>query len=206
MPLSIPLIVLLVVMYTPTYLEFSTQTNSLFFLNNGVKLFLLRSFALFGFVFPVISILILKYSRQIDSLQLDNQRQRTVPLFLSGMYAIMLFTLLMRFQSQVSLSAHLFSLTVSGAIIAFVSLLINLRFKVSLHASGAGILLGFMFSYYMEQSLLVSWPIYMCSIVAGLIIASRIFLRKHTISELLIGFNIGFFVTFLTDYLFVLYF
>lgn len=206
MPLMMPLVALLIVMYTPTFIEFNTQANSLYFLPGGVKIFLLRSFALFGFVFPVVSILILKYSRQIDSLELDNQRQRTVPLFLSGMYAVMLFTLLLRFHSQVNLSSHLFSLTASGAIIAFVAMIINRKFKISLHANGAGILLGFLFSYYMEQSLLVSWPIYLSAIIAGLIISSRIFLQKHSNSELIIGFSMGFFVTFLTDFLFVLYF
>lgn len=206
MPLTMPLIALAIAMYIPTYLDFYTQTNSLFYLDASVKRFFFNSFTLFGWVFPVTSILILKLTKQIDSIELDNQKQRFSPLLLSGIYAIMLLTLLFKFNSQVILSRHLFALALSGTFVAVIFLLINLRFKISLHAAGVGIFLGFLFAYYQEQSLINIWPLYLACILGGLVIASRIWLKKHTNSELTAGCILGFFITFTIDLISVHFF
>ena len=145
MPLTMPLVALAIVLYTPTELDFYTQINSLYYLEPSVKRFFFNSFALFGWMFPVVSILILRLTKQIDSIELDNQKQRFAPLLLSGVYAVMLLTLLFKFNAQVTLSVHLFSLAFSGVFVAVIFLIVNLKFKISLHAAGVGILLGFLF-------------------------------------------------------------
>lgn len=206
MPLTMPLIALAAAMYIPTHLDFNTYTNSLFYLDGSVKRFFFNSFALFGWLFPVTSILILKMTKQVDSIELDNQKQRFTPLLLSGIYAIMLVILLIKFNSQVTLSRHLFSLAFSGIMVAFTYLLINTKFKISLHAGGVGILIGFLFSYYLEQSLVNVWPLYVACILGGSVIASRIKLKKHTNNELIAGFILGFFITFIIDIICIHYF
>lgn len=206
MPLTMPLIALIIVMYTPTHLDFNTFSNSLYYLDHSVKRFFFNSFALFGWIFPTTSILILKMTRQIDSIELDNQKQRFIPLLLSGIYALMLITLLYKFNAQVTLSRHLFALASSGMLVAVIYLAINTQLKISLHAGGAGILLGFLFSYYLEQSLIMVWPLYVACIIGGVVIASRIQLKKHTNFELFIGFILGFFITFIVDIIWVKYF
>lgn len=206
MPLTMPLVALAIVLYTPTELDFYTQINSLYYLEPSVKRFFFNSFALFGWMFPVVSILILRLTKQIDSIELDNQKQRFAPLLLSGVYAVMLLTLLFKFNAQVTLSVHLFSLAFSGVFVAVIFLIVNLKFKISLHAAGAGILLGFLFSYYLEQSLIGIWQLCSACVLGGFVIASRIGLKKHTNSELIIGFISGFFITFITDFMITLYF
>lgn len=158
MPLTMPLLALVVVLYTPTHLDFLTFNNSLYFLDNSVKLFFFNSFSLFGWLFPVISIVIMKFTKQVDSVELDNQKQRSLPLIMSGVYAVFLIILLYKFNTQITLSSHLFGLAYAGVFVAVIFLIINYKFKISLHAGGVGILLGFLFSYYLEQSLLVFWP------------------------------------------------
>lgn len=206
MPLTMPLIALIVVMYTPTQLDFNTFSNSLFYLDGSVKKFFFNSFTLFGWIFPTVSILLLKMTKQVDSIELDNQQQRFLPLLLTGIYALMLMTLLYKFNNQMALSRHLFSLASSGILVAAIFMTINLKTKISLHAGGVGILLGFLFSYYMEQSLIVVWPLYVSCIVGGCVIASRIQLKKHTDFQLLLGFILGFFITFIVDIIWVRYF
>lgn len=206
MPLSMPLIALVIVFYTPTHLDFYTQPNSLFYQDDSVKRFFFNSFALFGWVFPTASVVIMRLTKQIDSIELDVQKQRFGPLFLSGIYAAMLLTLLFKFNDQFYLSRHLFALAFSGIFVALIFLLVNLKFKISLHAGGVGMLLGFLLSYYLEQSLIIIWPVYVACILGGLVIASRMGLKKHTNYELIIGFISGFIITFSTDFISVLYF
>ena len=143
MPLTTPLIGLVIVLYTPTHLDFNTVTNSLFYLDDSIKRFFFNAFALFCWILPVMSILVLKISKQVDSVELDNQKQRFTPLFLSGIYAVMLVILLFKFNTQVKLSAHLFGFAFSGVLVALISSVINLKFKISLHAASVGILIGF---------------------------------------------------------------
>lgn len=206
MPLTTPLIGLAIVLYTPTHLDFNTITNSLFYLDDSIKRFFFNAFALFGWILPVMSILVLKLSKQIDSVELDNQKQRFTPLLLSGIYALMLVMLLFKFNNQVKLSAHLFGLAFSGVFVALIFSVINLKFKISLHAAGVGMLLGFLLSYYLEQSLIIVWSIYLACVIGGFVITSRIWLEKHTNNELILGFVSGFLITFITDLLSVYFF
>ncbi len=199
MPLTMPLIALLIVMNAPADVDFNTYLNSLKAIKSPIKLYFFNAFLLFGWVFPVLSLLILRLTKQIDSMELDNQKQRLAPLLLTGMYSLMLFILLFKFNKEIHLSRHLFALAGSGVVMSVIFLVINLKFKVSLHAGGVGMLLGFLFSYYLEQSLISLWPLYLVCIVGGLVIAARIGLKKHTNSELIVGFVLGFIITFIVD-------
>ncbi len=199
MPLTIPILALLFVFYTPTDINFYALSNSLYFIDDSMKRFFLNAFGLFGWVFPVLSILILKMTKQVETVELDLQKQRTTPLFLSGVFGLMLLILLFKFNTQVTLSRHLFALVISGVLMAFIFLFINLKFKISLHAGGVGLLLAFVMAYYLEQPLKLIWPLYVVCIICGLVIASRIWLQKHTNSELFFGFIFGFIITFATD-------
>lgn len=201
MPLTMPLFALLIVFYTPSGINFSTLGNSLYFLEPASKRFFFNSFGLFGFIFPIVSIVIMRLSKQVESLELDLQRQRFIPLFLVGCYALMLTVLLWKFNAQVPISKHFFGLALSGVMVAFGFMLINLKTKISLHAGGVGMLLGFLFSYYQDQVIVVFWPLYVACIIAGLVISSRIALKKHTISQLFFGFILGFLITFTLDYI-----
>jgi membrane-associated phospholipid phosphatase len=205
MPLMMPLLALLITFYTPTSIDFNHLSNSFYFLDPSVKQFFFNAFGLFGWVFPIASILIMKLTNQIESVELNQQHQRFVPLLLVGIYAVMLLMLLFKFNSQYAISKHFFSLAFSGVLVAVIFLIINLRFKISLHAGGVGMLLGFLFSYYLEQSLLVIWPLYIACAIGGLVISSRIGLKKHSNFELIFGFVLGFLITFTMDLVCVYY-
>src|SRR5690606_25065484 len=114
MPLAMPLVALLIVFYTPTYIDFKTQINSLYYLDSSIKRFFLNSFILFCWVFPVITILIMKLTKQISSIELNVQKERLSPLLFTGIYAAMLLTMLIKFNNQIMLSQHLFSIAASG--------------------------------------------------------------------------------------------
>ena len=206
MPLVMPMIALTIVLFTPAERDYLTLHNSLYELPEKAKYYFLYTFGVFGFVAPVVSLLILRASRIIDSVELDNQRQRNAPIFLTGAYAAMLVALLLKVSGEnASISAHALALAIAGAAMSFLFLLINLRWKISLHAGGVGAAIGFVFAYFLEQSLIDFWPVYLLCIIGGGVLAARLYLNKHSSFELYLGLFLGSLVTFITDFVCVQY-
>lgn len=104
------------------------------------------------------------------------------------------------------LSQHLFSIAASGVIASLVLTTINFKYKISIHAAGVGLLLGFLFSYYTEQAIVNLWSLFFACVLGGIVISARIKLKKHTNEELIAGFLTGFIISFVTDFVIVLYF
>lgn len=205
MPLAMPLVALLIVFYTPTYLDYKIQINSLYYLDSSIKLFFFKSFVLFCWVFPVLTILIMKLTKQISSIELDEQKERFSPILFTGIYAAMLLTMLFKFNTQIILSKHLFSIAASGIVTSLLFIIINFKYKISMHAAGAGLLIGFIFSYYMDQPIVNLWSLFFACMLGAVVITSRIILNKHTNKELVSGFIIGFIIGFVTDFIIIAY-
>lgn len=198
-PLAMPVLAMLIVFYTPSAIDFSTHMNALYFINDQAKSYLLSLFFMFSWLFPVVSLLILRYTKQVDSIELNVQSQRFVPIILSGIYAAMLAALLFKLNTYFYISRHLFAMATSGVLVAIACILINRFFKISMHAAGAGMLIGFLASYYSSQALLIAWPFYFAIMLGGIVISSRIYLKKHTNFELVSGFLLGLSITYLSD-------
>ena len=71
--------------------------------------------------------------------------------------------------------------------------------KVSLHATGVGILSGFILAYFTEQVYFEIWILALSFFISGLVLTSRLYLEKHTPKELIIGYFFSFLVTFLLN-------
>lgn len=203
-PLIMPVLALLFAMYVPAELDY-TSYNSLYFLDGQSKFYFLYSFTVFAFVAPGVSILILRAAKVIQSIELESSAERFVPLFLTAAYSAMLLGLLIKLEQDVLISKHLIGLAIAGLVLSVVYGIINYWTKISLHAGGAGMLVGFVLAYSLEQSLLISWPIYVVIILAALIMMSRIYLGKHTPQQAYLGFVLGSFITFSVDYFSILY-
>jgi len=198
-PVLIPIIVLILVMYTPTDLDFITLTNSLFFLDETVKKLFLNSFALFCSVFPAISTIVLKMTRQNTPFDFFPIRYQRFAFFLTAIYALMLVVVLLRFNTQLPISFHLFALIGSYGVLALLFAGIHFFLKLSIYPTGLGLLLGFTFAYYADQAPLVLLPLYTICCLVGLATWSYMVVKKITLSESLWAIGIGFSITFALD-------
>lgn len=200
LPLVMPLLALIIVMYTPAEQDF-TSFHGVFHINDQNKIFFLINFTLYSLVAPGISILILRASRIIGTIEMDDRRDRIVPLLLVAGYSLILIYRIMELKDDAIVSSHFLGLAYAGLAMSLVFVAINLKTKISLHAGGAGMLVGFVLAYYLEQSLFTTWPIYVIVMVAGLILMARIYLQKHTPFQAYLGFVLGSLITFSADYL-----
>lgn len=199
LPLFMPIYGLLLTMYIPNFQNFNTNHDSLYLLNDVAKTAILTMFFIFGSLAPALSYFVLFRMKMIGNLEMDNKNERFIPIFLMFIYCAMLFYMLITKVPFGTLPKFIYGLPLSGAIIMVVYALINRKFKISLHAGGAGILSGYIFAYAYTMILFSFWIVLLVIIASGLVMTARLYLKKHSPLEIYTGWSIAFFITLFTN-------
>ena len=76
-------------------------------------------------------------------------------------------------------------------------MLINRWIKISLHAGGAGILVGYLAIFMLENSGFPILFITIAIIATGLTLSARLFLQRHTPLEVYSGWSLALIITFI---------
>lgn len=151
---------------------------------------------------PLLSLLIMYYNRMISSLTLEIKEERTYPFVLVSFYYLLAYiyvrTKLPEDLEHSALLGFLF-----GVLLIFViSFIVNFYVKISLHAAAifgiAGMLLGYSQtqlpgSYESLEPTNLYIILYLL-FVAGLVSGARLYLKAHSLNEILLGSFLGFFV------------
>ena len=145
------------------------------------------------FLIPVLFTFSMKRFGQISSLQLEKQRERNWPLLVTAIVYVVAF-----YSLRSRVIPGFIQLYLLGAIVGILfSLLVNLRWKISLHLIGIGGLCGgisaIMYTMEMGNPMLLA----LCFLAAGILGTSRLILRAHTPAQILAGFASGFAIEFL---------
>jgi hypothetical protein len=152
-----------------------------------LKYYVLISTALFTVVLPMLSIILLKQFRFIDSLQLYKREDRKYPI---------LFTLVFQATNYYYLTkAHLPALYYLFLIAALFSLLVTLLityyWKISMHMTGIGGVCGVMLLCALAWQIDLRLILASLFVIAGIIGTSRLILHAHTPSQVAAGFLAG---------------
>ncbi len=179
-PLFIPL-------YVTAFLEYVHPTC---FVGYGAldkkKLFLL--IALNAVFFPLVTVLIAKGLGFIESIFLRTQRDRIIP-YISSMIFFFWTQYVLREQDMVPrlLVGFMFGVFISSA----AALIANIYYKVSMHAIGMGGVIGLFLVILFTNSMLMTWPLCVALLIAGLVCSSRLLLGSHYPKEIYAGILIG---------------
>jgi membrane-associated phospholipid phosphatase len=194
MPILMPVYALLLVMYTPSQPFNLSDENSLFIFSNQNKVAILSNYILFTVIAPVAMYSIFLKLNIIKTIQLDDKKERNMPMILMAIFCFLLFY---TFNSiQVVLPKYVYGLCLAGGIIITLFSILNIYFKISLHATGVGILTGFVFAYISEQLFFQLWILIFVLLVSGIVLSSRLYLNKHNSIELISGYFLSFIITF----------
>lgn len=174
--------------------------DALYFFPPEAKNFLYVIIGILTILAPALSLVIMYYNRMISSLSLEKKEERTYPLALVFFYYLLAYIFVrvkipVGYQHE-ALMGFLFGVVV----IFFLCFLINFYLKISLHAAAifgvGGMLLGY------SQTQLSAIPgdpaptnIYIILyflVVAGLVCGARIFVKAHSLIEILLGSALGF--------------
>jgi hypothetical protein len=139
--------------------------------------------------FPSIVILLLKALGFINTIFLHTQKDRIVPYMATSIFIFWTYTV---FKEQARyptiVSAFIFGvfLAASGALLA------NIYFKISMHAIGMGGLVGIGVIIMQSNTILMTWPLCVALLVAGLVCTSRLIVSNHTSKDIYTGLAVGF--------------
>ena len=182
-PLAMTSLAVFILLYSGT---------SLSVLQPDVKRVTLIVTVLFTFVFPASMIIILYITRMIDNAELQERKERVLPMILTIILYLFSF-FVMRSIPQLSEGHVVFFMCPTAALI--IVLVFNSFMKPSVHMLGIGMLLGIVLVLIAIYGAMLQGVFVVIVLAGGILGTSRLVLNLHTPGEILTGFSIGFFVT-----------
>jgi membrane-associated phospholipid phosphatase len=145
------------------------------------------------FLFPVFAGLAMKRYGHIESIHMENQRERNWPLLQTAILYVGAYYALNH-----KAIPHFLPIFMLGSIVGIlVCLIINLKWKISLHMIGAGGLCGGILAILKIEEINNPILFSICILFAGILGTARLFLKSHSPAQILVGFVIGFAIEFL---------
>jgi membrane-associated phospholipid phosphatase len=202
LPLFMPMYALLFVMYVPSNQDFLFNEDNMYLLPHDAKMALLYMFGVFCVIAPGASFIILRRRNIISDIEMDNRKERNIPIMIMLVYCLVLFFLFKVKASNTMIPKFVFSLPLSGVFVTAVFYIANYWKKISIHAAGGGILVGFILAYILIQSEYQLWILAFAFLISGVIMTARLYLEKHTMLEVIIGWFTATIITFTVNYLY----
>jgi membrane-associated phospholipid phosphatase len=122
-----------------------------------------------------------------------------LPAVMVNIFAIMLF-LFLYYKLDINFPGRpvLLGISSGAGISVLLATIITSRWKISLHALGMGILSGFTLAYYQQMNEFYVWVLPLVLLLSGWVLAMRMYLGAHDLKQSIVGFFIGFVLTFLS--------
>ena len=172
----------------------------MFDLPHELKWQLFTIFTIFSALLPGLSFVALHKKNIISTIDMENQRERNIPLLVMFAYCIVLFGLFIYKAPNNVLPKYFYALPLSGAIVTASFMFINRWIKISMHAGGTGILVGYFIAFILEHNLFPFWLLIAAVAASGLTISSRLYLNKHRPIEVYCGWSLALLITFLCNF------
>jgi len=144
--------------------------------------------------FPGINILLLKWYGVISSLSMPIRKERSAP-FISTLFFFGLGYYLLR---KGNLPIPLYSIYLGCCLVLLVLILINLRWKISIHSAGITGVAGSTIGLFRIHDFSNFWLIAILIAIAGLTLSSRLILSVHSPNQVYAGAIVGFAITYVT--------
>ena len=189
-PLLMPTYVLLLIIWFNPFLftEFTRVT----------LVTILISVFVYTFIFPVVITFLLYKIDIVKSIQLDTAKERLYPFALALLFYGYIY---FRFRSLPY--PQILSLTLLSAMLAIsITIILNIKWKVSIHCVGIALLAGIIFYNSDISSYDIKIPFMVILFIAGIIGSSRLSLLKHRPAQIYIGYLVGWGSSMLIDVIF----
>jgi len=157
----------------------------------SIKLQIVVIVYLFTILFPTLLIRFYRKYNGWSHFQLGNKERRMIPYIISIIFYFSCYYILNFFHT-----AHFMSIILILAIIIQIfCAIINVWWKISTHTAGIGGITGaiYFFSLYFNFNLM--WWLCLFILVGGLVGSSRMILRQHSLSQVIVGYFSGFMLT-----------
>lgn len=146
-----------------------------------------QAFMMFTF-FPIITTLLLRALKFIDSIHLPTQRDRIIPLIASMTWYFWIWHV---WRNLPDYPKELVALALGVFAASIIAMLSNIKFKISLHAIGVGTMVTFLITVALQQSLHFAVYLSIAFIMAGLVCTARLLSGSHNSFQVYSGFLAG---------------
>lgn len=138
---------------------------------------------------PVMLITYLRFRNIITTWTMDSRKERIMPLVMTSFFYIFTVYLTYRFHIPVFIKSFIICLAVMAVAVTIVSL----WYKISIHATGAGVLAALVMVLSLKMQSPLTWLMIIVILASGLVMSSRLWLGSHTPGEVWSGFLLGIF-------------
>ena len=119
---------------------------------------------------------------------LKTQKDRIIPYMACGIF---FFWAYLVFKNQTNYPLILSSFLLGVFLASSAALLANIYFKISMHATGVGGLLGIFLLIMKSNTMLMTWPLCIAIAITGLVCTARLLISDHSTKEIYIGLIAG---------------
>jgi hypothetical protein len=154
---------------------------------------MIMSFVSFTF-FPLVTVLLLKGLKFIDTIYLHTQRDRVIPFIACMIWYFWIAYVWFNFgktKDVVDIPKEAILFAASAFISTIIGLMVNIKMKVSLHAISMGIVLTFFIVMAFTQSLHFGRWLAVVFLATGLVCTARLIVSDHTTKEVYGGLLTG---------------
>lgn len=141
-------------------------------------------------ILPVLLYYLLKTMRKVESVSLETTKERILPLLLNCIIIVLVLSRILPRNEIVEL--YYFFVGILFSTITCLILAI-LKFKASIHMIALGGVFMFFLALSLHFSININGTIALFFILTGAVATSRLYLKAHTNTELIIGFFVGLF-------------
>ncbi len=142
------------------------------------------------FLIPVSIIPFLLQLKLISTFQLNERKDRIIPLFVTAISYYFSFYLLNQLPFHVPQFIKI--LILASAILIIINLFINLKWKISSHLIGISGLLSLIFIYAIVFYANLLYILVLITLISGIVAFARLKLNAHSPQQIYSGFLLGF--------------
>lgn len=125
----------------------------------------------------------------ISSWTISERKERNIPLIITSLLYCTTSYIVFRFPIPVFFKSFIFA----TAFLSIIVTVINLWWKISLHAAASGALIGLVLILSFKMLAPLEWYLISAIIAGGLVLSSRLRLNLHSPAQVWIGLFTGFF-------------
>ncbi|MCX6317525.1 MAG: hypothetical protein NTW29_09560 [Bacteroidetes bacterium] len=144
--------------------------------------------------FPLITILLLKGLKFIDSIYLHTQKERVIPFMACMIWYFWIAYVWNNFgktRDVVDIPHNAVQFAFAAFFSTIIGLMLNIKMKVSLHAISMGVVVCFFVLMALSQDINYAVYLALVMVIAGLVCTSRFMVSDHTPGEVYIGLLAG---------------
>ena len=185
-PVFIPVYVVWFLIYMHPYL----LTGSTDWLKTTTFMMAVLTFTFF----PIVTVLLLKGLKFIDTIYLHTQKDRVIPIIACMIWYFWLWYVWQNFgktKNAVDIPREAIQFAMAAFISTIISLMVNIKMKVSLHTISAGVMLTLFVLMALSQDLNFGIWLSIVLLITGLVCSARFIISDHTPQEIYGGLVVG---------------